>query len=155
MYRREMFGLLGATAAGLTGLAGHSIALADDKQEDDGSSAGGPHERCLRSCTECAVACNKTTRHCLDLIAQGRKDHSNALGMMLDSEELCSVAMKLVARSSPHMTRLCEVCAKACDDCATECGKFSSDPQMAACAKVCRECSADCRAMVMAEGGHH
>ena len=149
MDRREMLGVLGATAAGLAAVTGRTV-LAQDAHTKHAGGHSGVHEDCLRACSDCLVDCNKTAHHCFELVAAGKKEHAKALHLTVDCEEFCGMSLKLVARSSPLISTACEACAKACDECAAECEKFSTDPQMQACAKSCRDCAKSCRVMVKA-----
>jgi hypothetical protein len=142
MHRRELLGVLGATAAGLVAVTGgEAHAAPPDKV----------HEDCLKACSECAKECNETFHHCYVQVAEGKKEHAKALHMAADCAEFCGLSASLIARHSPLMAYACEACADACKACSAECDKFDSE-QMKDCAKSCRECEKSCREMVKALG---
>ena len=146
MQRRELLGVLGATAAGLAALSGaeaHAFTAAPDKA----------HEDCLASCTDCAKECNETTHHCAMLLAEGKKEHAKALLLASDCAAFCELSATMIAKQSAMMVHSCAACAEVCKACAAECSKFDM-PQMKDCAEACLECEKSCRAMVKAMGGH-
>lgn len=61
-----------------------------------------------------------------------------------DCADVCSLALKLVARGSDKAGELLELCANMCEDCAEECGNHDHD-HCQECAKACRECAEACR----------
>lgn len=144
MDRRELLGVLGATAAGLVAVTGSPAQAA---------VAMGPHEDCLKACSDCAKTCDMTYHHCLTLVAEGKKEHAKALGLASDCAAFCGLSAGMIARSSPLMAYSCEACAEACKACAAECDKHDS-AEMKACAKACRACEKSCMDMVKAMGGH-
>jgi hypothetical protein len=103
---------------------------------------GGHHAQviaaCLRECESCSD-------HCARLLESGRKEHLSSQRICRDCAELCSAALRIVARDGPLCELATQACAKACDLCATECERFSNDDQMKQCAKICRECAQVCR----------
>lgn len=144
MKRRELLGVLGATAAGLTAVMG------------GGASASSPdkaHEDCLKACSDCAKTCDHTFHHCYLQVAEGKRDHAKALHLASDCAAFCSLAACMIAKHSPLMAHSCEACAEACKACAAECDKISS-PEMKACAESCRDCETACRAMVKKMSSH-
>ena len=146
MIRRELLGVLGATAAGLAAVTGRS-ARADHEGHDDKA-----HADCLKACQDCSRECNETFHHCYEQLAQGKKEHAKALHLVADCAKFCNLSADLVANKSPLMVHACAACAEACKACAAECDKFEA-PQMKECGKACRACEASCRAMVKAMGG--
>ena len=144
MHRRELLGVLGATATGLvavTGSEAHAAPL--DKA----------HEDCLKACSDCADVCNETFHHCYMQVAQGKKEHAKALQLVSDCAEFCGLSASMIAKHSPLMAYSCHACTEACKACAAECDKFDS-AEMKACAKSCRDCEKSCLEMVKAMGGH-
>ena len=152
MQRREMLGVLGAGAVGLTGL---SAAEAQTQHERDHAFAHDKaHQDCLNACVECAKACDETFHHCYMEVAQGKKEHAKALHLVADCAEFCDLSADLIASQSPLMVHACLACAEACKACATECDKLDS-AEMKSCVKACHECETTCRAMVKAMGHDH
>ncbi len=138
MQRRELLGVLGATAAGIVAVTGGE------------AKAGHPdkaHEDCLRACSDCTKTCDETFHHCYMQVAEGKRDHAKPLHFTSDCAAFCSLASHMIAKHSPLMAYSCNACAEACTACAAECDKFDS-PEMKACAKSCRDCEKTCREMV-------
>ena len=145
MQRRELLGVLGATAAGL-------IAMTGGETEAAAAALDQAHEDCLKSCTDCAKECNETFHHCTKMVAEGKKEHAKALSLASDCAEFCGLSVSMISKHSPMMVHSCLACAEVCKACAAECDKFADMPQMKACAKACRECEKSCREMVKAMG---
>jgi hypothetical protein len=149
MERREALAVLGATAAGLTGLARTSV-RADDKA--DAHEHDEHFATCAKACAACTLACESCFNHCAALVGEGKKDHAKTMRLCLDCAEVCAASAKLVSRHGPLMVTACEACAKACETCAAACDKFGSDKHMAACAKACRDCAKACKEMIKHAG---
>jgi hypothetical protein len=143
MNRREVLGILGAGAAGLTAYAG-SRAAADDPHDKHAEH----FIRCAKACAECLQECDSCYHHCAGLVIEGHKDHARTMKLCVDCGEICSAATKLAARLSGLAVILCEACAKACDECGAACGKYPDDNHMVKCATACRDCAAACRDMI-------
>ena len=146
MDRRELLGVLGATAAGLVATAGGRAQAAQGHHDK-------LHQGCLKACADCAKACDMTFHHCVTQVAEGKKEHAKALHLASDCAAFCGLAACMIARESPLMAAACHACAEACKACAAECDKLDS-AEMKACAKSCRECEKSCVEMVKAMGGH-
>jgi hypothetical protein len=145
MDRRELLGVLGAGAVGLTALSAH----ADEKSKsDDNCCELDPrHAECLKACSECAQACDQTFHHCLMQLSEGKREHAHALRLASDCAGFCGLSACLIAKQSPLMIHSCEACAEACKTTAAEVGKFDSREMKAAADKL-RECERSCRSMV-------
>lgn len=144
MDRREMLGMVGAGAIGLTAMS----ARADEK------SSGGAcckldevHEECHKACAECAKACDMTFHHCVKEVAEGKKEHAKALHLVSDCAAFCALSACMIAKHSSLMVDSCQACAEACRTTAAEVGKFDSE-EMQATAKSLRDCEKSCRSMV-------
>lgn len=146
MNRREVLGVLGATAAGLTALGGAETHADDGHQHHH--ALHGQFDKCAKANAECQVMCDSCFRHCAAMLAKGEKAHAKSMHLCLDCAELCATAAKLVSRHSALSAVACEACAKACDQCAAACEKFPNDKHITACAKSCRACAKTCRAMI-------
>lgn len=150
MDRREMLGMLGATAAGLTAAAGKAGA---HQQGAGGAQDGDIHERCAEACVDCEKHCNHGFHHCYQQVQAGKQDHAKSMHLCVDCGEVCSTAGKLVARRSPLMTITCHACAEACEACIAECEKMN-DAEMKEVVASLRKCAQTCREMAQAMGGH-
>jgi hypothetical protein len=146
MDRRELLGVLGATAAGLATVAGAGEARASQEGKDD------IHERCARACMDCEMMCNHAFHHCYEQIKAGKQDYARPMHLCVDCGDVCSTAGKLVARMSPLMTHTCRACAASCDDCIAACEKLDT-PDIKEFVATLRKCAKSCREMVQAMGG--
>jgi hypothetical protein len=149
MDRREMLGMLGVGAVGLTALSGRE-ALADDA----GPKMDSAHKECLEACSDCARACDMAYHHCLMQVAEGKRDHAKPLRFASECAGFCALSACNIAKMSPLMTFSCEACAEACKATLAVISKFDSD-EMKAAAKDLARCEKSCRAMVEAMGHHH
>ena len=149
MDRRELLGVLGATAAGLAAVTGGSALAQDARAHKEGDS----HEKCADACSDCAKECNQGFHHCYKQVQAGKAGHAKAMHLCVDCGEVCSTSAKLVARMSPLMTITCHACAESCEACLAECEKLN-DPGMRETVESLRKCAASCREMVKAMGGH-
>lgn len=149
MDRRELLGILGATAAGLATVTGGS-ALA---QEGHSHKEGDIHGKCAEACSDCAKECNEGFHHCYKQVKSGKLEHAKAMHLCVDCGEVCSTSANLVARMSPLMTFTCHACAESCEACIAECEKLA-DPGMKETIESLKKCAASCREMVKAMGGH-
>ncbi len=143
MNRRELLGILGAGAAGLTAFAGNRVSADEPHAEH-----AGHFNQCAKACADCLQECNSCYHHCAGLVTEGHKDHAKTMKFCVDCGEICSAAAKLAARQSMLAAILCDACAKACDECNAACEKFPDDKHMAKCAKACRDCATACRDMI-------
>ena len=105
-------------------------------------------QACAKACSDCQRACDTCATHCAYLTAEGKKEHLTTLMTCQDCATVCAAAAQIVSRAGPHSVLITECCARACDQCATACEKFSDDKHMTACAEECRKCEKACRAMV-------
>jgi len=124
-----------------------------------GSSARAQHEhdehftKCAKTCADCQLECDSCFKHCLTLLAEGKKEHSKTAQLCADCAECCKTCSTLCARKSPLVRHMLECCEKCCTECATACGKFPEDKHMAECAKSCGECAKECRELLKHLGG--
>jgi hypothetical protein len=148
MDRREMLGVLGATAAGLTA-AGGSAAVAQHHEDDI-------HEKCAAACVTCAKACNQGFHHCYKMVLEGQKEHAKSMHILVDCGDICATAGKLVARMSPLMVHTCAACGDSCDDTlkVVEPLHKGHTGEMHAVIETLQKCRDSCREMVKKMGGH-
>jgi len=146
MDRRELLGVLGATAAGLATVAGAGEARAAQGGKDN------THAQCAEDCVDCEKHCNQGFHHCYKQVQAGKQDYAKAMHLCVDCGDICSTAGKLVARMSPLMTHTCRACAECCDDCVAACEKLN-DPEMKEVVVALKTCAKSCREMVKSMGG--
>src|SRR5256885_15997357 len=111
MDRRELLGVLGATAAGLATVAGAGEARAAQGGKDD------IHERCAEDCVDCEKECNQGFHHCYKQVQAGKQDYAKAMHLCVDCGEVCSTAGKLVPPLSPLMTPTSRPCPASRHEC--------------------------------------
>jgi hypothetical protein len=148
MIRRELFGALSVTAAGLMGAIGRVAQAGDQDHHDE------VHEGCLKNCQACKRECDEAFHFCASELAGGKKEYAGALHLVADCAAFCDLSATLIARQSQLMVHACAACAKACQDCGAECDKFT-DAALKECAKACHDCEASCRTMIKSSGDHH
>ena len=131
-----------------------AIALAVAVIAPLGPSARAQHEhaehfmKCAKACADCQLQCDSCFKHCLTLLAGGKKEHAKTAQLCADCAECCKTCSTLCARQSPLARPVLECCTKCCDECAAACEKFPDDKHMADCAKACKECAKACREMI-------
>jgi hypothetical protein len=101
---------------------------------------------CIADCDECARACSHLVTYCLNL--GGAHADASHIRLLLDCAGICRTASEFMSRTSTLHGMVCQVCARICDRCATDCARFDDDQEMASCAAACRKCAESCRAMV-------
>ena len=74
MDRRELLGILGAGAVGLTALSGREAVAQGTSAKFDAV-----HKECLDACSECARSCDMAFHHCTMQVAEGKRDHAKPL----------------------------------------------------------------------------
>ena len=99
----------------------------------------------LRNCIAACEACVRACEHVAGLACR-EVGGERLLRASRDSTDLCALMVRFVARRAALTPELAEVCGKACDSCATECGGFDGDAYQV-CADICRTCSEACRAL--------
>lgn len=118
------------------------------KQEASRYDSSGNMQSCIDACRSCHEICIRTIEHCLQMGGEdARADH---IRLLTDCSQICQTSADFMLRSSPLHSLTCSACAKVCERCAAECGKFSGDEAMAACAEACRECAESCSRMASA-----
>ncbi len=146
MDRREMIGIVGAGAIGLTTLASR-----EGRADEPSAKLDEVHKECLEACGDCARACDMAANHCLDQVALGNKSHARPLRFTTDCAGFCTLAATNIARHSPLMAISCEACGSACRE---TLGVVSSSdlPEMKAAIVALERCEKSCRAMIEAMG---
>jgi hypothetical protein len=165
MSPKEVYRSAGAVAAAVVGLliawsfhvdaqertvreSRRDARLTEGGTESGHASHGRSFTACADACAGCQRACDSCVRHCLTLVADGKKEHEQTLQTCLDCAEVCAAADRIVSRGGPLSDTICRACAEACQRCAEACERFANDEQMAACAKQCRTCQRACESML-------
>lgn len=107
-----------------------------------------PHKKfssCIQACYACAEACNHCAVECLQ--EQDVKMMARCIALDIDCAQICEAAASAMARASESAKSYCELCAKACDQCAAECERHSMS-HCKECAQACRRCAQECRQMM-------
>jgi hypothetical protein len=102
---------------------------------------------CAKACSDCQLACDSCSNHCLMMIAEGKTEHIKTMQLCNDCAAICASSAQLVARHGPLMILICTACAEACNQCAAACEKMKDDAHMKRCAEECRRCEKACRTM--------
>ena len=122
MERRELLGLMGASAVGLvtTGTALGGV-VGQDEPEKHHEHHDPKHDEHLRVMVACIGACNETAHHCLEHLAsdktEHREYHARIHELTMDCQAICALAATMMARHSPLANTMYEACAKACGIC--------------------------------------
>lgn len=99
---------------------------------------------CAKACEECATACIQMG----DADARGH-DMTLCITLTRDCADIATLCGRLTARGSQFMQSFMNVCAEACEACATECEKHADHmAHCKACAEACRKCADECRSMM-------
>jgi hypothetical protein len=102
-----------------------------------------------------AMYCAKMCLSCADACAAEDMDMRQCIRRCLDCADICNAMSNLGLRrtgSDDHILQeMLELCARACDACATECEKHEHE-HCKLCAQMCRECAEDCRNAAMSVG---
>lgn len=156
MDRREVLGVLGATAAGLVTASGTAAfgqqREAATEQHDGHDQHGQMGKETAKSCSDCANECEAGFHHCHQQVAAGKREYARAEHFCVDTATMCYCGASLCARSSPLMGVCCEACAKCCDACIAECEKLN-DPELKGVIDACRKTAESCRQMAQMMGG--
>jgi hypothetical protein len=95
-----------------------------------------------------AMYCAKMCLSCADACAAEQMDLRECIRTCLDCADVCDATANLGLRrtGSNHqiLIEMLELCARSCDQCATECDKHEHE-HCRLCAQMCRECATDCR----------
>jgi hypothetical protein len=81
--------------------------------------------------------------HCLE--TGGQYVEPRHFRLMTACAEICRTSAALMLIRSPSHLLQCDLCAKVCEDCATDCERIGG---MADCVAACRACAKECRQMV-------
>ena len=71
-----------------------------------GPSAQAQHEhaehflKCAKVCVDCQLQCDSCFKHCLTLLADGKKEHGKTAQLCVDCAECCKTCSTLCARES-------------------------------------------------------
>ena len=141
MDRRQLLGVLSASAAGLVALGGGQ-ALADLEE---------PYDDPIKTLGECAKICDEAANHCLDELRKGGKHaeaHAKTHEAVMDCQAFCVLTATLMARKSPMAKYAHQGAVAACRKCAVAC-EACRDGIMKECAILCRVCEKICHQIVV------
>jgi hypothetical protein len=152
MDRREMLGVLGATAVGLVMTGGKAFGQEEKGSQKHGSEHQALASKCAKTCSDGANECNEGFHHCYEQLVAGKKEYGKAVHACVDCAEMCACSAGLCGRASPLMVHCCDACAKCCDDCIAECEKLN-DPELKGVIEACRKTAKECREMAKMMSG--
>ena len=125
-----------------------TLAAAQDRPAEPADPQQSMFEKCAKACADCMLVCDSCARHCVELVAKGKKEHVVTAGFCADCANVCSAAAQIVARGGPLRRQIVEACAASCEQCAKECKKYPDDDRMRKCAQECQACAKVCRALL-------
>jgi hypothetical protein len=97
----------------------------------------------IEACQRCYATCLQTAmQHCLEV--GGRHTEPKHFRLMMACAEICRTSAALMLIGSPFHLAQCDLCAKVCEECATDCDHVGG---MEDCAAACRACAKECRQM--------
>jgi len=105
------------------------------------------HMTILKNIHHCEVNCEHMTtflKRLPDIQAR-----TIQLQLLRDCADICSLAIKFIARNSPFAKQIAKMCASICDVCGNECLRFP-DQESQHCAQICLNCARECRTFAMA-----
>ena len=102
------------------------------------------YKSCIDACLACAAVCNHCATSCLG--EEDVKMMARCIQLDMECAALCYTSAQLMSLGSDHAKTICELCAKACEACAEECGKHQNK-HCQECAELCRRCAEECRKM--------
>jgi len=102
------------------------------------------YEDCIEACHQCMAACEHCATACLH--EENVKTLARCIDLDRSCADICSFAMREMARGSQFAEQVCQLCAEVCDACGKECGKHKMD-HCQECAEACRKCAEACREM--------
>jgi hypothetical protein len=152
MDRREMLGVMGAGAVGLTALSGREAVA---QAPSSSSQLDSIHKECLEACSDCARACDMAFHHCVTQVAEGKREHAKPLQYFADCAGFCGLAACNIAKHSPLMAFSCESCGDACKATLAVVNSSAESEAEKAAIKALTRCEKSCTAMVEAMGHHH
>jgi len=148
MNRRHLIAVCTLATVGL-------LALADEPKKDAHHGHAAHFMECAKACDDCARMCDACGAHCVQMVADGKKEHLETVKTCQDCATFCSAASCITARGGVFSDLICKACADACKRCGDACAKHKGDEMMAKCAEECRKCEKACRDMLKHVGHDH
>lgn len=102
------------------------------------------YQHCIDACQACVVACEHCATACLH--EDDVKMMARCIELDRSCADICSLAVREMARDSRLAERVCQLCAEICEECGDECAKHKKD-HCQECAEVCHRCAEACREM--------
>jgi len=102
------------------------------------------YESCIEACHDCAVACEHCATACLK--ESDVEMMTRCIALDRSCADICSFAVREMARGSEFAARICQLCAEICERCGAECAKHKMG-HCQKCAEACRACAEECRSM--------
>ena len=98
---------------------------------------------CIEACQRCSATCLRSAmHHCLEV--GGMHTEPRHFRLMMACAEVCRTSAALMLIGSPSHLMQCDLCAKICEECATDCEHIGG---MDECVKACWACAKECRQM--------
>ena len=98
------------------------------------------YQSCITSLFNCASACSHFV---LVAMKQNNADYLKCIQLAMECSVLCYSTAELLSLGSSRVKKIAKICAKLCDDCASECLKFQDD-FFHETAELCTTCADNC-----------
>ncbi len=102
------------------------------------------YQSCIEACQACVITCEHCASSCLR--EQDVKAMARCIALDRSCADICSFAVREMARGSDFAAKVCAVCAEVCQACGDECGNHQHQ-HCQDCAKACHSCAEECRRM--------
>jgi hypothetical protein len=105
----------------------------------------------------CVVAAQVAERACLDALSLslargGELASPELLGLLLDTADVCPVAVRFLVRGSELQGRMAAAVAEICQRASEVCAVFQDEPALQQCTEGCREAAEAFRELAYVEG---
>jgi Cys-rich four helix bundle protein (predicted Tat secretion target) len=94
---------------------------------------------------ECVATGNDCLRHCFGMFSMKDTSMAECADAAFQLVAACNALAALASVNSPHTQGLAKTVAQVCDDCKTQCDKFSRIAECVACSDACKKCAQECR----------
>jgi hypothetical protein len=101
-----------------------------------------PHEMLVKTIQDCEAICEHMIHHVM--MRSDFEMRRRQIALLHDCADICTLTAKYIARGSLFSKHMANLCAFVCDNCGSECAKFS-DMESQHCAHICMNCAKECR----------
>jgi Cys-rich four helix bundle protein (predicted Tat secretion target) len=147
MNRRDLF----STSAALALASAASSAMAEDHSHHDHAAmmGGAPSKALLTSLADCINKGQACLAHCLVLLGDGAKEMAPCAQSVSQMLAICTALQSLANQHAPLTKATARVALDACEQCEKECLKHAKKHvECDVCAKACVDCAKQCKALL-------